>query len=155
MYPGSCTSISVVACNGVRLATLHPLFTFRGTRHTYGGKFPGWWPEVSIRTALGRQTSDPVPTRWNARNTARQALGSETVFLLAILRTFGEPGRTRTCNPLIKSSIPEFCTVLDLLACGDKDELSRASRLTYTTPSKRVPATVSATFRQRLPLSLP
>jgi hypothetical protein len=58
----------------------------------------------------------------------------------------GEPGRTRTSNPLIKSSIPLLCTVLDRTGCVGTDGLNRASRLAYTSPSLQVPATVSATL---------
>jgi len=34
-----------------------------------------------------------------------------------LLKTSGEPGRTRTCNPLIKSSFCTFYQHLDWLVC--------------------------------------
>ena len=71
------------------------------------------------------------------------------------LKTDGEPPRTRTWNPLIKSSILPFCTESHALGCTGRNEVSSRLRTADTPTSQRVPATFPATLRQGAPLAFP
>jgi len=62
-----------------------------------------------------------------------------------LLKTSGEPGRTRTSNPLIKSSIWPFCTRWDAIASDWKISDPHFSQRVHAGLSKQVPATLSAT----------
>src|SRR5262249_8922832 len=63
----------------------------------------------------------------------------------------GEPGRTRTSNPLIKSSIQAFWTELLRVGFNDNTRLDGTNYLLSATASKPVVATISATVASTAP----
>ena len=93
----------------------------------------------AVDTLSGTDFEPGVAQKW------AQFFVSEKSNEVKLLKTDGEPGRTRTSNPLIKSSIHAFCAFLHRIAFAENVELSSPGLLLDATASKLGVATFSAT----------